>query len=99
MKINGAPYVVDLSQSAPVRKERALDQAARSESSAKVRILDRVEISPRSREMARLKREVEAMPEVRLERVALARQNLQQGEYRVEASVLAQKMLEAYDRR
>ena len=98
MKINGAPYVVDLSQSAAVQKERALDQPP-SGSSARARILDRVEISRLSREMARLKREVEAMPEVRLERVALARQNMQQGGYRVEPSVLAQKMLAAYERR
>lgn len=99
MKINGPPYLVDLARSQAVQKERTPDQAAPVASGAKLRTLDRVEISQRSREMLQLKRELEAMPEVRLDRVALARQNLQQGGYRVEPSVLAQKMLEAYGKR
>lgn len=99
MKINGPPYLVNLARSQAVQKERTPDQAAPVPSGAKLRTLDRVEISQRSREMLQLKRELEAMPEVRLDRVALARQNLQQGGYRVEPSVVAQKMLEAYGKR
>lgn len=99
MKIDGPSYIVDLARSQAVQKERAPGQAAAVPDAARLRTPDRVEISPRSREMLQLKRELEAMPEVRLDRVALARQNLQQGGYPVEPSVLAQKMLEACGKR
>jgi negative regulator of flagellin synthesis FlgM len=98
MRINSAPYVVDLAKSQAVRREQpeaAPAQAPRQPS--RVRTLDRVEISPKARELERLKKDLAALPDVRLDQVALAKQNLQYGKYRVDPTVLAHKMLESYD--
>lgn len=97
MRINGAPYLVDLSRPDAVRQETAAAPPPReSPAPQKPRSFDRVEISPQSREVERLKRELAALPDVRLDRVALAKQNLQDGGYSVAPTVLAQKIMETY---
>jgi negative regulator of flagellin synthesis FlgM len=97
MRIEGSPYVVDISRSQEIRKESApLEAPQGARPAARVLSFDRVEISSQAREMQKLKGELEALPEVRLDRVALAKQNLQNGGYRVEPSVLAQKMMDAF---
>lgn len=96
MRIDGAPYIVELSRPEAAQQEKPAESAQRSQAAARVHSFDRVEISAESREVARLKRDLAALPEVRLDRVALARQNVQSGAYRVEPSILAQKMMEAY---
>lgn len=95
MRINGAPYLVDLSRSEALHKGNGAAQAPQQEA-RKPRGFDRVEISAQSREVERLKREMESIPEVRLDRVALAKQSLQDGSYPVAPTVLAQRMMEAY---
>ena len=100
MRIEGAPYVVDLSRPEAVRRENP--QAAAVQGGAqpgRVRSIDRVEISPKARELQRLKQDLAALPEVRLDRVALAKQNLQYGGYRVDPTLLAQSMMDSYDSR
>ena len=101
MGIDGVAYIVDLARPEAPARESALPEAARpgEGSPRRVRSLDRVEISSEGRELARLKREVAALPDVRLDRVALARQNLQDGAYRVPPVDLAQKMMEAFGMR
>jgi negative regulator of flagellin synthesis FlgM len=97
MRINGAPYLVDLSRPDAVRQEKVAAQAPQeSAAPQKARSFDRVEISPQSREVERLKRELAALPDVRLDRVALAKQKLQEGSYSAAPTVLAQKIMEAY---
>ena len=97
MRINGAPYLVDLSRSGALHKENGAAQAPQQTPAAqKPRSLDRVEISAQGREVERLKREMESIPEVRLDRVALAKQSLQDGSYPVAPTVLAQRIMEAY---
>ena len=98
MRIEGAPYVVDLSRPQAVRKgspEPAAVQGAAQP--GRLRSPDRVEISPKARELQKLKQDLAALPEVRLDRVALAKQNLQYGGYRVDPKVVAQSMMESYD--
>jgi len=100
MRIDGPAYVVDLVRPEAVPRESGAARAVQAASApARVRTLDRVEISPAVRELERLKRDLEALPDVRLDRVALAKQHLQQGGYRVEPTFLAQKMMEAYGKR
>lgn len=100
MRIEGSAYVVDLNRSQQVRNEAKQTQAVQgSRPAGRVISFDRVEISSRARELEKLKTEVDAMPDLRLDRVALAKQNLQDGSYRVEASALAQKMMDAYKSR
>lgn len=97
MRIEGSAYVVDLNRSQPVRNETQPAQAVQnSRPAGRVLSFDRVEISPKAREMQKLKSDLDTLPDVRLDRVALAKQNLQNGGYRVEPSVLAQKMMDAY---
>jgi negative regulator of flagellin synthesis FlgM len=97
MRINGAPYLVDLSRTGALHKESGAAQAPQATAGPqRPRSFDRVEISPESREVERLKRELAALPDIRLDRVALAKQNLQDGSYRAAPTVLAHKVLEAY---
>ena len=97
MRIDGSAYVVDLSRSQQLRRESQPVEAPRNaRPTARVLPFDRVELSPQVREMQKLKTDLAALPEVRLDRVALAKQNLQSGGYRVEPSVLAQKMMDAF---
>ncbi|QWV97048.1 flagellar biosynthesis anti-sigma factor FlgM [Geomonas nitrogeniifigens] len=100
MRIEGSAYVVDLNRSQQVRNEAQQTQGVQvSRPAGRVIPFDRVEISSQARELQKLKSEVAAMPDVRLDRVALTKQNLQNGAYRVEASTLAQKMMDAYKSR
>ena len=93
MRIEGAPYLVDLSRPQAVPSQGSQTAAVQgSAGPARVRSLDRVEISPKARELQKLKQELSALPDVRLDRVAVAKQQLQQGG-RVDSTLLAQKML------
>lgn len=97
MRIEGSAYVVDLNRSQQVRNDAREAQAVQgSRPSGRVISIDRVELSQKARELQTLKDQVAAMPDVRLDRVALAKQNLQNGGYQVEPSVLAQKLMDAY---
>jgi negative regulator of flagellin synthesis FlgM len=99
MRIEGSAYVVQLSRPEAQRSDKAAVAAASAAAQpSRVRTLDRVEISPQARELVRLKKDVAALPEVRLDRVALAKQTMQYGSYRVDPAVLAQKMIESFDR-
>jgi negative regulator of flagellin synthesis FlgM len=101
MRIERPPYVVDLTRSQPAQPVRPQgpDQVAVQGTAppARVRSLDRVEISPKARELQRLKQDLVALPDVRLDRVALAKQNLQYGKYRVDPAAVAQSMMDSYD--
>ena len=97
MRIEGAPYLVDLSRPQAVPSQGSQTAAVQgSAGPARVRSLDRVEISPKARELQKLKQELSALPDVRLDRVALAKQNLQYGG-RVDPAVVAQSMMESFD--
>ena len=100
MVIDGAAYVVDLARPEALQKESVPAETAPERRPARrVRSFDRVEISSQGRELTRLKREMAALPDVRLDRVALARQTMQNGGYRVAATDLAQKMIDAFGTR
>ena len=98
MQINSPSYVVDLQVTREVRQASAATAAAavaKPAGKGAPKGVDLVEISSQSRELARLKQELSALPDVRLDRVALAKQQMQQGPYRVDPTMLAQKMLES----
>lgn len=109
MRINGAAYVVEISRSQPPAAQSAVTEAGEvaltrgvaaldggNKDAGRGRSIDRVEISPNHTELERLKRDLAALPDLRLDRVALAKQSLQDGVYRLASGVLAQKMMEAY---
>jgi negative regulator of flagellin synthesis FlgM len=98
MRINGSAYVVDISRSQAVSTEKTTAAEVKApREPTRLRSVDRVEISPKARELERLKKDMAQYPEVRLDQVALAKQNLQYGGYRVEATYVAQKMMESFD--
>jgi negative regulator of flagellin synthesis FlgM len=96
MRIDAPPYVVDITQSQEVQgAEQAAATVPAAGQVAKKGVVDLVTISSRSRELGKLMQELSALPDVRLDKVALAKQQLQQGSYRVDPKLLAQKMLES----
>ena len=58
---------------------------------------DTVEISDRSRELARARQAVDAAPEVRSEKVAAIKKRIEDGTYSVSPELLARKLLEGPD--
>lgn len=61
-----------------------------------VRHSDLIEISPATKEIDALKKSLAALPEIRLDRVALMKQQLGFGTYRVDAELVAARMAETY---
>jgi negative regulator of flagellin synthesis FlgM len=97
VRIDTPPYVVDLQRTREVRETTATaTKAAATPAAGKVaaKSVDVVVLSSQSRELARLNQQLSSLPDVRLDRVALAKQQMQQGGYRVDPKELAQKMLE-----
>ena len=58
---------------------------------------DTVEISDRSRELARARQAVDAAPDVRADRVAELKKRIEDGTYSVSPELLARKLLEGSD--
>jgi negative regulator of flagellin synthesis FlgM len=58
---------------------------------------DTIEISDRSRELARARQAVDATPEVRTEKVAAIKKRIEDGTYSVSPQLLAHKLLEGSD--
>lgn len=94
MLIDGAAYVVELAAPRAARRPSPAPAASNAAASGRVLNFDPVEISAKAREFAKLKKDLASLPDLRLDRVALARQQLQQGAYRMDPAFLAQKMLE-----
>jgi negative regulator of flagellin synthesis FlgM len=60
--------------------------------------VDRIDISPQARQVDKLKKEMATIPEVRLDKVALMKQQLVQGTYKVDATAVAEKMMNSLRR-
>lgn len=58
------------------------------------RVFDRISLSGRAREIRDLVDAVNALPDVRLDKVAAVRKAIESGTYRVDASKIAQKMID-----
>lgn len=98
MRIEQAPpYVVRIRGSQPVASAEAAP-AKEENRAARGAVQEVVVISPRMREIAALRDRLSALPEVRTERVALAKQQMQYGPYRVEPGEVAQKLVDSLKR-
>jgi negative regulator of flagellin synthesis FlgM len=76
---------------------RAGDKAAsQSGAEAQAAATDRVELSGRSREMAKAHEAVAATPEVRKQKVEEIKASVANGEYEVDADQVAQKMIVSF---
>lgn len=97
MRISGSAYVVDLARTTPAPKESGSAVAVQAQKPAgRVISFDRVEISSKARELEKLTQAVAQLPDIRMDRVALAKQNMPGGKYRVDPAVLAQKMMDTF---
>ncbi len=85
-------------QAAARRAERATnDSQVKTDPRSAGTSSDTVEISDRSRELARARQAVDAAPDVRADRVAEIKQRIEDGTYSVSPELLARKMLEGSD--
>jgi negative regulator of flagellin synthesis FlgM len=85
-------------QAAARRAERTGNDSQVQANSPSVRSSsDSVEISDRSRELARARQAVDAALDVRADKVAEIRQRIEDGTYAVSPELLAQKLLETDD--
>lgn len=80
----------DRAQEAARSREKA---ASRSGSAAQAVSGDRVELSGRSKEMAKAHEAVAAAPEVRQQKVQEIKESIASGQYEVNADKVAQKMI------
>jgi negative regulator of flagellin synthesis FlgM len=88
-----------ISEQAAARRAERLSSEFQSKSSPGQPPLpsDTVEISNRSRELARARQAVDATPEVRTEKVAAIKKRIEDGTYTVSPRLLARKLLEGSD--
>ena len=85
-------------QAAARRAERANTQAqAKTDPQSTRSSSDSLEISDRSRELARARQAVDAAPDVRADRVAEIKKRIEDGTYSVSPELLAHKLLEGSD--
>ena len=86
-------------QAAARRAERANNESQAKTDPQGVRpsSSDSLEISDRSRELARARQAVDAAPDVRADKVAEIRKRIEDGSYSVSPELLARKMLEGSD--
>jgi negative regulator of flagellin synthesis FlgM len=102
MRIDGnPPYLVDLtatSEVKPASGSKASSASAAASALKSSNTVDRSMISGRGQFIEQMKQQLASLPDVRLDKVALAKQQLQQGGYPVDSGVLAQKLLEGTGR-
>lgn len=89
-------------QAAARRAERAAGENPYKADQERVRQVadpapDTVEISDRSRELARARQAVDAAPDVRSDKVAAIKKSIEDGTYSVSPQLLAQKLLDGSD--
>jgi negative regulator of flagellin synthesis FlgM len=85
-------------QAAARRAERSSSESLPKADTDRVRSpSDSVEISDRSRELARARQAAEAAPDVRADKVAEIKKRIEDGTYSVSPHLLAQKLLDRSD--
>jgi len=79
------------------RAERAANEIAKADTERTRQASDSVEISDRSRELARARQAVDDAPEVRADKVADIKKRIEDGTYTVSPQMLARKLMEGSD--
>ena len=79
------------------RAERAAQESAKADTERTRQASDSVEISDRSRELARARQAVDDAPEVRADKVADIKKRIEDGTYSVSPQMLARKLMEGSD--
>lgn len=91
------PYVVKIRGSQPAAAAKAAP-VREQQRTAQAPVQEVVVFSPRMREISALREQLSALPEVRTEMVALAKQQMQYGPYRIDPDVVAQKLVDSLKR-
>lgn len=86
--------VISTCQNDPVARTRA--EGERQTDKIRAGAGDRVELTTRKDEIEKLKKAAAAMPEVRSDRVAALKERVADGTYKVDAVMVAERMLESF---
>jgi negative regulator of flagellin synthesis FlgM len=93
MKITDKNHFVDLeAYIKPITDQRRLGGSPR-QPSREVSKEDKVELSPRAKEMQKAKKLLQAIPDVRNEKITLIKKQVEKGTYKVNGEQTAAKML------
>ena len=92
---NGLSSSISINHSEPPSRQGAAVTSGEKGSS---KTFDRIEISPQARQADKLKKALDDIPEVRLDKVALMKQQLNQGSYRIDPTHIAEKMMDSFRR-
>lgn len=98
MEVKGSAYIVDIARTEATREKSPAASAPAANGASGIPGSDRVELSGARPDLEQLKRELAALPEVRPDRVALAKQKLQDGGYQLDGTLVARKMMESMGR-
>ena len=94
MEITGGnPFAKIDSYVRQVRRDKSGSDAASNSSSGEVLSGDRVELSPKAKEMQEAKRILGSIPDIREEKVAQIRKQIAEGTYQVDSQKIAEKMV------
>lgn len=92
MKIRGKKPGVEANKY--VSKQRGTTPASKSVGVHKASEADNVNISPKAKELNRIKSMVQSVPEVRGKRVIRLKTDIANGDYNIDAEKVAEKMIE-----
>ncbi len=94
MEITGGnPFAKINSYVRQVRGDKSGADAASNSSSGEVFSGDRVELSPKAKEMQEAKRILGTIPDIREEKVAKIRKQIEDGTYQIDSEKIAEKMV------
>src|SRR4051794_8731072 len=92
---NAASTYIQNSDAARTASATAAQQAARAQQRGTARAADEVSLSDGARSLAAAQETVKSAPDVREQKVAAIKQQIETGTYQVSAHVLARKMVDA----
>lgn len=94
MEITGGnPFAKIDSYVRQVRGDKSGSDATSNSSSGEVLSGDRVQLSPKAKEMQEAKRILGAIPDIREEKVAQIRKEIAEGTYQINSQKIAEKMV------
>ena len=95
-KPSGAPSTATLTQAKDVAKSTQAETLARQKPVVAQATGDKTEISPRAKDFVKIEGMAKQAPEIREERVAALKKQIQDGTYKVDAETLANKLVDEH---
>ena len=93
MKITGKPPLINLEAYIKNGKDKRVNEASNAEGGKEILKTDKVILSPKAKEIQQAKLLLSSFAEVREEKVAQIKKEIENGTYQVESQKLAEKLL------